>query len=130
MEKLSAIYLFVISHIEYDKELADNVHSGYIPDVDSVMEKGKGICFDYASLLAAMLRSQGVPTKLVIGYTGDAYHAWISVYSEETGWLEDIIFFNGEDWELMDPTFASSRLSAGVSTYIGSGTDYQAKFFH
>ena len=26
-----------------------------------------------------MLRAQGIPTKLVIGYAGNVYHAWNSV---------------------------------------------------
>ena len=54
------------------------------PDVDSVMAEKKGICFDYAALMASMLRSQGVPVKLVVGYTSQGvYHAWINVWSEE-----------------------------------------------
>ena len=68
------------------------------------MKTGKGICFDYASLMAALLRSQGIPTKLVVGYSGDAYHAWISVYLDEIGWVDKIIEFDGKSWSLIDPT--------------------------
>ena len=48
----------------------------------------KGICFDYAALMTAMLRSQGIPTKLEIGYSGEVYHAWISTYIDEIGWVD------------------------------------------
>jgi len=130
MDKVAAIYSFVINNIVYDVELAETVQTDYIPEIDLVLASGKGICFDYAALMAAMLRSQGIPTKLVIGYTGDVYHAWISVYSEEEGWLDDVIFFDGHEWRLVDPTFAAGGSSAAVAQYIGDGTNYVVRFLH
>ena len=131
LEKVQIVYNFVISNITYDRVLAANVQSGYLPDVDAVLEKGKGICFDYAAVMAAMLRSQGVPTKLVVGYTGKVYHAWLNVYSEETGWVDGIIYFDGSTWKLMDPTFASSNKSSdSIMKYIGNGANYQAKYLY
>jgi len=129
--KISAIYNFVINNFTYDRELAANVKSGYLPDLDSVLAKGKGICFDYAAVMTAMLRSQGIPTKLVVGYAGQAYHAWINVYSDETGWINSAIFFDGKDWKLMDPTFASTaNQSATVMSYIGDGKNYTTKYLY
>jgi len=129
--KVEAIYNFVIKHMSYDRDLAANVKSGYLPNLDAVLASGKGICFDYAALMTAMLRSQGVPTKLVIGYAGTVYHAWINVYSEETGWINNIIFFDGRNWNLMDPTFASTgNQSAEVMKYVGDGSNYSAKFLY
>jgi len=128
--KVGAIYHFVIENIVYDIPLAESVEQGYVPDVDRVLERGMGICFDYASLMAAMLRSQGIPTKLVIGFTGEQYHAWISVYSEEDGWLDNIIFFDGVNWSLVDPTFAASLSTSSLSDYIGDGTNYTEMFRH
>jgi len=130
MDKVIAIYHFVIRNIVYDVELAATVQSGYLPDVDLVLASKKGICFDYAALMTAMLRSQGIPTKLVIGYTGDVYHAWISVYSEEDGWIDNVIHFDGHSWELMDPTFAASGSSREIAQYIGDGANYTEKFLH
>jgi len=130
MEKVAAIYHFVINNISYDMELAETVQSGYLPDIDEVLRRGKGICFDYAALMAAMLRSQSIPTKLVIGYTGDVYHAWISVYSKENGWLDDVIFFDGQTWRLVDPTFAANGSSQAVASFIGDGANYTVKFMH
>ena len=130
LDIVSAIYHFVITNIVYDVELAGTVQSDYLPDVDMILESGKGICFDYASLMAAMLRSRNIPTKLAIGYTGDVYHAWISVYCEEDGWLDDIIFFDGHTWKLLDPTFAASGSSQDISRYIGDGANYTVKFLY
>ena len=126
---ISAVYSFVINNISYDEQLAQTVESGYLPDVDAVLASGKGICFDYAALMTAMLRSLGIPTKLVFGYTGEFYHAWISVYSEEEGWIDNIIFFDGINWMLMDPTFASGKnQSREAARFIGDGSNYLAKF--
>lgn len=69
--------------------------SGYIPDPDDALYRGEGICLDYAAALAAMLRSQGVPAKLVVGWAGEVYHAWVDA------------FVDGE-WVLCDPTFTAS----------------------
>lgn len=122
LAKVTEIYHYVIGNISYDYELAATVTSGYLPVLDNVLASGKGICFDYAALMTGMLRSQGVPTKLVIGYAGDVYHAWINVWSESTGWVDGVIFFDGTSWQRMDPTFASSGASGG--------SNYSAKYFY
>ena len=78
-------YYYVIRNISYDNDKAENTPTDYVPDIDTILEEKKGICFDYASLMAALLRSQSIPTKLEVGYSGEAYHAWISVYLTESG---------------------------------------------
>jgi len=131
LKKVQLVYEHVIKNITYDKEKAANVQSGYIPDVDAVLAAKKGICFDYAAVMAAMLRSQGIPTKLVVGYTGSAYHAWISIYTTEAGWIEGVVFFDGVSWRLMDPTFAANgNGSKAVMEYIGNGKNYQEKYLY
>ena len=129
LAKVKKIYKYVINNYKYDKKKAANVETGYLPNLDSIYKKKKGICFDYAAVMTAMLRSQGVPTKLVIGYTGNAYHAWINVYSKKKGWVTGAIYFNGKKWKLMDPTFAStSKESKDITKYIGDGKNYKAKY--
>ena len=131
LEKVAAVYDFVVKNIQYDKELAATVKSGYLPVLDSVLEAGRGICFDYASLMTGMLRSQGIPAKLVIGYAGQVYHAWISVWTEATGWVDGVIFFDGMTWKRMDPTFASSNDSSEeILQYIATEGNYTAKYFY
>ena len=131
LEKVQAVYDFVVQNITYDRQLAATVQSGYLPVLDTVLANKTGICFDYASLMTGMLRSQGVPCKLVVGYAGTAYHAWISVWSEETGWVDGAIYFDGVSWQRMDPTFASSgRQSAAIMQYIGDGKNYTVKYLY
>jgi len=129
--QVAAIYEFIIKNFTYDREKAATVKTGYLPDVDKILSSKKGICFDYAAVMAAMLRSQGIPTRLVVGWAGTQYHAWIDVYSPETGWVNSIIQFNGKEWNLMDPTFASSaNQSAEVMKYIGDGSNYKQKYLY
>ena len=128
LDYVGLVYRYVTENIKYDEELAANVKSGYLPDIDNTMDSGKGICFDYASLMAAMLRSQGIPTKLVVGYSGDAYHAWISVYLKEAGWVDKVIQFDGKSWVLVDPTLAANNSGPSVKKYIGDGSNYTEKY--
>lgn len=129
LAKVKKVYRYVVKNFKYDKKLAASVQAGYVPNLDKAYKKKKGICFDYAALMTAMLRSQGVPTKLVVGYTGNAYHAWINVYAKKKGWITGAIYFNGKKWKLMDPTFAStSKSSKSIMKYIGNGRNYKAKY--
>lgn len=131
LTKVSKIYEYVVKNISYDYNKAATVQSGYLPVLDTVLTQKKGICFDYAALMTAMLRSQNVPTKLVIGYSGSIYHAWINVYSEKSGWVEGVIYFDGTTWKLMDPTFASTgNQSKEIMKYIGDGKNYSAKYIY
>ena len=86
--------------------------SGYLPDPDSTLESKTGICFDYASLAAAMLRSQEIPCKLITGYVDEIYHAWNMIYFEEYGWITVEISAPSQAWTRVDITFAST----GVAT--------------
>lgn len=129
LEKLTKIYNYVVGSFSYDYALAKTVQSGYVPDVDAVLAKKSGICFDYASVMAAMLRSQGIPCKLVIGYAGNAYHAWINVYIDGEGWIDNAIYFDGQDWSLMDPTYVSSaNRSSSVMQFVTDESNYSEKF--
>lgn len=131
VESVSRIYNYVVENIEYDFELAATVTSGYVPNLELVLQNRRGICFDYAALMTAMLRSQGIPTQLVVGYVGNVFHAWISVYSPETGWINDVIWFDGNDWRLMDPTFtATSNQSAEAANFVGTGANHRPVRVH
>lgn len=101
-EKVAIIYKFVYSTVRYDYAKAKSVKSGYLPSVDTTLSTQKGICFDYAALMAAMCRAQGIPTKLVIGNTSVGYHAWNDIY------------LGG--WKRYDATFAAAGQTAGTYT--------------
>ena len=135
LDKVGKVYSYVVNTLSYDKSRAAAIASGqitsYLPDLDSVLAEKKGICFDYAALMTGMLRSQGVPCKMVVGWAGTQYHAWVSVWTQETGWVEGAIYFDGTTWHRMDPTFASSgNNSSEILQYIGNGSNYTVKYLY
>ncbi len=123
LDAVAKVYDYMIKNITYDYEKAENVQPGYLPDVNDILSRKTGICFDYSAVMASMLRSVGIPTRMEIGYSGDAYHAWVSVYVKDQGWINDIIEFDGTQWTLMDPTFDanSAGSDSGIGALIGSG---------
>ena len=126
-EAVQIICEYVAKNTSYDeakaKELAKS--SGYIPNPDETLKTGKGICFDYASLSAAMLRSMGLPAKVVTGYVGqeNLYHAWIMVFIDGT-WQTAVFQVSPNTWSRCDVTFAST----GATQYTGSGSGYTDKY--
>ena len=134
---MTKVYNYCVKHIHYDEnksKLANNGQlAGYIPQIDEIMEKKVGICFDYAAVMACMLRSQHIPTRMLIGYAntpdGVIYHAWIGVYTKETGWIDNLIKFDGKNWSLMDPTIASEDPDSDiVKKFITDKSHYTEKY--
>jgi hypothetical protein len=109
LEIAGKVYETLVEQIEYDFDKAATVESGYIPTPDETLKAGKGICFDYASLAAAMLRSQGIPCQVITGYVGEEaiYHAWNRIYLKNAGWLTVEIKASSDNWKRVDITFAS-----------------------
>lgn len=128
IEKISAIFTWVTSNVTYDHALAANVQKNYIPDPDKTYNSGKGICFDYASLMCAMLRSQSIPTRLVIGNASPSiWHAWNEVYTDETGWITPELMLKNAGYNIADSTFyASAGDKAQIASYISNSSNYQA----
>ena len=128
VEKIAEIFGYVTENISYDKNLAATVQSGYVPYPDNTLSKGKGICFDYTSLFAAMCRSQGIPARLVIGYAEpEIYHAWNEVYTDETGWIAPELFLKKKGYNITDATFYSSNSNKEkISAYISDDGNYSA----
>ena len=130
LEVITNVYNFMIYNISYDYEEAETVQSGYLPEIDEVLSTRKGICLDYACLMSAMLRSQNIPTHVEIGYAGTEYHAWISCYIDEKGWVNGIVQFDGTSWQLMDPTFGSTTAEDVLRSYIAKDDSYIVKYIY
>ncbi|MCI7790158.1 MAG: transglutaminase-like domain-containing protein [Lachnospiraceae bacterium] len=130
LEVVTKVYNYVTSNISYDHNKAANVQSGYTSNVDEILLSGTGICLDYAAVMASMLRSQNIPTRLEVGYAGSAYHAWISTYITDIGWVNGIIEFDGANWSLMDPTFAANSSETALKNFIGNGSNYKTKYIY
>lgn len=126
-EVVAIICTYVAENVSYDEDKARELSTttGYVPDPDSTYQSGTGVCFDYASLSAAMLRSMGIPTKIITGYVGEdeLYHAWIMVYVDGT-WQTAEFKVSPNTWSRCDVTFAST----GATQYSGSGNNYTDRY--
>jgi hypothetical protein len=76
-------------------------YEGNNPLVQFLISKRKGDCEYFATALAILLRTVGIPSRLVVGFTNEKYnpknkicvvtsqnaHAWVEVYFPDVGWL-------------------------------------------
>lgn len=132
IDKIAAIFVWVTDNIVYDHALAETVKTGYVPNPDRTYNSRTGICFDYASLMCAMLRSQSIPTRLVIGYASpDIYHAWNEVYTEETGWITPELMLKNTGYNIADSTFyASAGDKSQIAAYISNSSNYMVRYYY
>lgn len=76
-EKVSRLVEFVFRHVEQKA-----LDRGYAPAL-ATLESGRGDCTEHSVLLSALLRSAGIPTRLVDGVIVDGgragYHEWVEV---------------------------------------------------
>lgn len=96
LDVIELIYTFIENNIDYDTHMMELIESGgikiYKPNLDLVLDKGKGVCIDQASLAASMLRSREIPARIVVGHDYDErYHAWFEV------WVDG-------EWKMYDTT--------------------------
>ena len=115
--KIERIRDYVCAQLRYDAALAETEDQSYIRDPDLILARGTGICLDYAALTAAMLRSQGIPAKVVYGGVdrAEGYHAWNMVYSSSRGWFR------------VDATFADNGVE---EAYISDDSHYTELGFY
>lgn len=132
IDKIAAIFQWVTENVSYDYDLAATVKKGYTPDPDTTLKKKTGICFDYASLMAAMLRSQGIPTRLVIGDASpNIYHAWNEIYTEQTGWITAEFMLKNNGYNIVDATFYSTaKDKKQIADYISNTANYYATYYY
>ena len=96
-----AVCKFMSTSFVYDFIKAVTIKPSMLPDIDGSYAKKMGICQDLSALTCAMLRSQGVPARLVIGtLSSGTPHAWV------------LAVVDGED-KFFDPT---AELGACVKT--------------
>lgn len=100
-DKAIAVQNFLREHIEYNDQI-----DAPPPDVEPIdfilFESPEGYCNYYASAMAMMLRSQGIPTRLGRGYASGEFnednglyrvrasdaHVWVEVYFPTYGWIQ------------------------------------------
>jgi len=100
LNKVKAIYNFVIDNIEYDDAKFEAILSGQKPGRYGAIRThtlGSGVCEDFSDLFVTLCRASGIPAMGVTGYTykGDeptshpgTGHAWAEVFIPRYGWLQ------------------------------------------
>lgn len=136
LEVIQQVYHWIQNNVTYDEEKASTIQESttYVPDVDEILQKKTGICYDYAALAAAMLRANGIPCQLIMGNVktpegGSLLHAWNMIWTEETGWITVELAANPEEWERIDLTFAAGN-SSSISEFVGDGQNYAQMSIH
>lgn len=91
-------------------DLAHRIHHDFTFDatattvttpLQDVLAKRRGVCQDFAHLMIACLRTQGIAARYVSGYIlttpppgqprlvgADASHAWVSAWCPQQGWID------------------------------------------
>ncbi|WP_440053040.1 transglutaminaseTgpA domain-containing protein [Pseudoalteromonas sp. T1lg65] len=94
-----------------------------------LFETKNGFCGHYASATAFMLRSVGIPARLVSGYLGGELNqekGYVSVYQYDAhAWVE---YFDPKlGWQRLDPTawIAPSRISGSLSQFQELSDDFK-----
>lgn len=99
-EKAAAVQKYLNGY-KYNPDVKSPSRLGDETDVFLFQQK-EGVCTDFASAMVVMLRSIGIPSRLVTGYApgefdestgtfiirGRDYHAWPEVYFPGYGWIE------------------------------------------
>lgn len=95
-ENVKAVYSYVINKLTYnDDKLKFNVRQGA---TKALANPSNAVCLEYADLMIAMLRSQGIPARMVVGYAyagsikaspavDDSLHSWVEAYVPGIGWM-------------------------------------------
>ena len=98
-----------------------------------ITEYQRGHCELFASALALMLRSQGIPTRVVLGYRGGEWEESDSSYTVRASmahlWVE--VLFPGYGWVVFDPSPIDQDPNRTISyfTRLISGTALKMKMF-
>lgn len=78
----------------------------------------KGFCEHYASALAVILRSAGIPARVIIGYQGGSWNPlaqYLTIQQNDAhAWIE--YWEDGRGWQELDPTafIASERIDQRI----------------
>jgi Transglutaminase-like superfamily len=103
LEKLRAIYSWVITNIRYDTDsmFPINWSLEHEEKIAATLRRRRGVCENYAALFTDIALKSGFPSFVVSGYTrvqgsvNRAGHSWCAVYLRQEWFLCDPTWDNG-----------------------------------
>jgi hypothetical protein len=103
-DRATAIETYLRTHYGYTLQLASAKPTDPIPDFLFVRRRGH--CEYFSSAMAIMLRTIGIPSRVVNGFAGGEFNDITSQYviraSDAHSWVE--AYIPGEGWLAFDPT--------------------------
>jgi transglutaminase-like putative cysteine protease len=87
-----------------------------------LFDMNRGYCTYFATTMVAMLRSQDIPARFVVGYTpGERIgeNRWLARGLDSHAWVE--VYFSNVGWVRFDPTPAGPRRAAERQQLNGGG---------
>ncbi|HEX6864735.1 MAG TPA: DUF3488 and transglutaminase-like domain-containing protein, partial [Thermoanaerobaculia bacterium] len=116
---------------DYEYTLDFRGRSAENPIEDFLFRYKSGQCEYFASSMVLLLRSQGIPARLVTGYLGGEYNPFEGYYivrdSNAHAWVE--AYVEGEGWRIFDPTPPAGRPigeESGVPLLMRQAWDFVA----
>ena len=110
LDIIKADYAYVNDKLEYDQSKASSTNERI--GAKAALQGGDSVCMEYADVMVALLRAQGIPARAALGYANlttledslqgsNIRHQWVQVWVPEYGWLS------------IDPTYESLNMSIG-----------------
>jgi hypothetical protein len=115
-ERTKRLEQHLVEEFEYTLELLGR--GGDNPIESFLFEDQRGHCEYFASAMVLLLRSQGIPARLITGFLGAEFNAIEDYYvvrqSNAHAWVE--AFVPGEGWLVFEPTPPSGRPGSGSAS--------------
>ena len=117
-EKASELEGYLRTHFGYTLDQLNTVPQD--PIANFLFVRRQGHCEYFASSMAVMLRTLGIPSRVVNGFSGGEFNDVSSQYviraSEAHSWVE--AYIPGEGWMEFDPTPAGSTFTPTPSRFM------------
>ncbi|MGA2858870.1 MAG: DUF3488 and transglutaminase-like domain-containing protein [Candidatus Sulfotelmatobacter sp.] len=128
-DKASAIENYLRTHFDYTLELPRTAPQD--PVANFLFERKRGHCEYFASSMAVMLRTLGIPSRVVNGFRSDEFNDLTGNYviraKDAHAWVE--AYFPGYGWRTFDPTPGGSAGTPQGWSRVGLYLDAMASFW-
>ncbi len=112
-------YDFVTESLDYNEESLKNINDLKRQGAEGALISGTGVCMEYADLMIAILRAQGIPARGAVGYGTSDYHMKLTYPDSDQiithQWVQ--VWIPNHGWISIDPTWGdeSNRYYIGPS---------------
>ncbi|HEV2396325.1 MAG TPA: DUF3488 and transglutaminase-like domain-containing protein [Candidatus Sulfotelmatobacter sp.] len=127
-DRSSAIENYLHAHFTYTLQLPNTTVKD--PIANFLFERKQGHCEYFASSMAVMLRTIGIPSRVITGFRSDEFNdisdSYVVRAKDAHAWVE--AYFPGFGWQTFDPTpggsVASPRGWSRLALYIDAMSSF------